>query len=97
MAIQSFSDRKLEDFFYDGTVPKKRCPWGAIYPSVKEALDALEAAQTVEDLRNPPGNQLETLQPPLEGYWSIRVNRQYRLIFRWTEEGVEDVYIDDYH
>ncbi len=51
------------------------------------------------DLSEYPGNRLEPLVGNLKGYWSIRVNRQYRLVFKWDDEEKEayDVYFDDYH
>jgi proteic killer suppression protein len=60
-------------------------------------LLVLDAATTLDDLRSPPGNRLEKLSGNLAGYHSIRINRQWRIIFRWREGGVEDVEITDYH
>ena len=60
-------------------------------------LAQLDAAQTLEFLRSPPGNRLETLAGDRTGQYSIRVNDQYRLCFRWTAEGPTDVEIVDYH
>jgi toxin HigB-1 len=60
-------------------------------------LAQLDAAQTLEFLRSPPGNRLETLAGDRNGQYSIRINDQYRLCFRWTAEGPTDVEIVDYH
>jgi proteic killer suppression protein len=60
-------------------------------------LAQLDAAQTLEFLRSPPGNRLEALQGNRAGQYSIRVNEQFRVCFRWTEAGPEDVEIVDYH
>ena len=62
-------------------------------------LQMLSAAQEIRDLKVPPGNRLERLEGNLEGHWSIRVNRQWRLIFVWDDDRKEavDVYFDDYH
>ena len=60
-------------------------------------LAQLDAAQTLEFLRSPPGNRLETLRGSREGQFSIRVNDQFRVCFRWTADGPEDVEIVDYH
>jgi toxin HigB-1 len=60
-------------------------------------LLVLDAATTLDDLRSPPGNRLEKLSGNLAGYHSIRINRQWRIIFRWREGGAEDVEITDYH
>lgn len=60
-------------------------------------LNMLNAATVLEDLRSPPGNRLEKLSGNRAGQHSIRVNMQWRLCFRWTEGGVEDVELVDYH
>lgn len=60
-------------------------------------LVMLDAAETVNDLRVPPGNRLEKLHGDREGQYSIRVNQQWRICFRWTPAGPEDVEIVDYH
>lgn len=57
----------------------------------------LEIAGTLEDLRVPPGNRLEALRGNRSGQYSIRINGQYRICFRWTAKGAEDVEIVDYH
>jgi proteic killer suppression protein len=60
-------------------------------------LAQLDAAHTLDFLRSPPGNRLEGLQGSRAGQYSIRVNDQFRLCFRWTAAGAEDVEIVDYH
>ena len=60
-------------------------------------LAQLDAAQTLEFLRSPPGNRLEALKGVRAGQYSIRVNDQFRVCFRWAEAGPEDVEIVDYH
>ena len=60
-------------------------------------LDALAAAAVLEDLRIPPGNRLEALKGDRKGEHSIRINDQYRICFRWTPNGPEDVQVVDYH
>ena len=60
-------------------------------------LTQLDAAHTLEFLRSPPGNRLESLRGGRAGQYSIRVNDQFRLCFRWTAAGPEDVEIVDYH
>ena len=60
-------------------------------------LTQLEAAATLEFLRSPPGSQLEALKGDRQGQYSIRVNDQWRICFRWTPAGPEDVEIVDYH
>ena len=60
-------------------------------------LAQLDAANTLEFLRSPPGNRLEALTGDRKGQYSIRINDQFRLCFRWTPEGPTDVEIVDYH
>lgn len=60
-------------------------------------LRQLQIANTLDDLRVPPGNRLETLKGDRKGQYSIRINDQYRVCFRWTDAGAHDVEIVDYH
>ncbi len=60
-------------------------------------LTMLEAAEELNDLRVPPGNQLEALKGDRKGQHSIRINSQWRICFRWTSGGLTDVEIVDYH
>jgi toxin HigB-1 len=60
-------------------------------------LDMLHYASVLDDLRSPPGNRLELLKGSRAGFYSIRVNDQWRVVFRWTPEGPHDVDIVDYH
>jgi proteic killer suppression protein len=57
----------------------------------------LNRAARLDDLRVPPGNRLEALRGALTGRYSIRINDQWRIVFRWTKEGPSDVEIIDYH
>ena len=63
----------------------------------RRKLRQLQIAGRLEDLRVPPGNRLEALKGDRAGQYSIRVNDQWRVCFRWTEAGAEDVEIVDYH
>ena len=63
----------------------------------RRKLRQLEIAGRLEDLRIPPGNRLEPLKGDRSGRHSIRINDQYRVCFRWTAAGTEDVEIVDYH
>ncbi|WP_148254543.1 type II toxin-antitoxin system RelE/ParE family toxin [Aidingimonas lacisalsi] len=60
-------------------------------------LRQLQLANRLEDLKVPPGNRLEALNGDRRGQYSIRINQQFRLCFRWTRAGAEDVEIVDYH
>jgi len=57
----------------------------------------VDAAMRLDDLRSPPGNQLEALKGDRKGQFSSRINRQWRVCFRWTPDGPESVEIVDYH
>jgi toxin HigB-1 len=71
--------------------------WSSILKVAFRKLAYLDAAASLEDLRMPPGNRLETLKGDLEGYHSIRVNDQWRVIFIWQDGGARNVAITDYH
>jgi proteic killer suppression protein len=95
--IVSFGDRVTEALF-DGESGKvlRAIPQG-IRGVARQKLDALHAARRLSDLLVPPGNRLEPLRGALRGYHSIRVNRQWRIVFCWTPFGPRDVRIMDYH
>lgn len=63
----------------------------------RRKIRQLQIANRLQDLRVPPGNRLETLKGDRAGQHSIRVNDQFRICFRWTAAGAEDVEITDYH
>jgi proteic killer suppression protein len=60
-------------------------------------LRLINAANRLDDLKVPPGNRLEALKGDRRGQWSIRINSQWRICFRWRDGGAEDVEIVDYH
>ena len=95
MAIRSFKDREVETFFYKGRLPRKRA-WMSIAKIVLRKLDMLHYAKELTDLRCPPSNHLESLERDLFGYYSIRINNQWRLVFKW-DYCPYDVQIMDYH
>lgn len=68
-----------------------------IEKTAQRKLRQLEIAADLEDLRVPPGNKLEALKGDRAGFHSIRVNDQFRVCFRWTSVGAQDVEIADYH
>lgn len=90
--IESFRDQWLEDYFLYGKTHKK-IP-ATIESALARKLDLINAATTYKDLRSPPGNRYEELNSPLDGYSSIRVNEQYRLIFKWIDGKAVDLYLD---
>ena len=60
-------------------------------------LEQLHTAQVLDDMRAPPGNRLEALSGDRAGQWSVSINEQWRVCFRWSQHGAEDVEIVDYH
>jgi proteic killer suppression protein len=67
------------------------------HPVAQRKMDLINAAKTLHDLRVPPGNRLEALKGDRKGFYSIRINEQWRIVFRWTVVGAEDVQVLDYH
>ncbi|MPZ70719.1 MAG: hypothetical protein GEU71_14500 [Actinobacteria bacterium] len=95
--IASFRDRATEALF-QGETGKAigRVPSDIRSVAVRK-LDLLNAAHELQDLRVPLGNRLEALKGELRGKHSIRVNDQWRIVFRWKDGDAHDVEIDDYH
>lgn len=93
--IKSFNCKHTSALFEGGS-PKR---FRAIKAAAERKLQLLDSAVTVESLRSPPGNRLETLGGNREGQWSIRINKQWRVCFVWGEEddGPSNVEIVDYH
>jgi len=92
--IRSFKDKRAEAIFRGEFVKGVD---GKIQQRAREKLKYLDAAATLGDLRVPPGNQLEALKGDRKGQYSIRVNQQWRLCFRWNEGDALEVEIVDYH
>jgi proteic killer suppression protein len=95
--ILDFADKTTEDI-YDGvdSKPARRIPQSVWTVAVRK-LDMLNAASDLRDLRVPPANRLEALKGKWSGYHSIRINDQYRIVFRWIDGNAKDVLITDYH
>jgi len=95
--IQSFADTRTEDV-WDGEVNARtrRLP-PEVLSIAPRKLDMLNAATSLDDLRAPPGNRLELLKGDRAGLHSIRINSQWRIVFRWTNSGPSEVEIVDYH
>jgi len=96
--IRSFGDRGTEDVFYgrQSKHARKVCP-ARLHRLAGRKLDQLDSVVELDELRIPPGNRLERLKGDRSGQYSIRVNEQYRICFRWTDVGPADVEIVDYH
>jgi toxin HigB-1 len=95
--ILSFKDEATADLYHGrDTRRTRRFPLGMTGTAFRK-LDMLDAASRINDLREPPGNRLELLKGNLTGYYSIRVNDQWRIIFRWEDNNAYDVSLTDYH
>lgn len=95
--IQSFGDRATSDI-YHGTNSKaaRRIPT-TLWRIARRKLDMIEAAKMISDLRVPPNNRLKALKRNSAGFWSIRINDQFRILFRFERGQALDVHIRDYH
>lgn len=96
MAILSFSDPSTEAFFVYGYIAKG-VGWQTVGSAVRRKLDMLHYATSLLDLASPPGNRLEALKGDLVGYFSIRVNVRWRIVFTWSVKGPDNVRVIDYH
>jgi proteic killer suppression protein len=95
VTIQSFRSDQARAIF-EGRGPGKGFPSDLIRVT-KRKLEMLEAMPTLDALRLPPNNRLEALKGDLAGRFSIRINDQFRLVFRWTHGGPAEVDFADYH
>ena len=91
--IRSFRDRDTERLLDDQPVRRYR----SFQKAARRKLEMIEAAEVLGDLRTPPGNRLEALKGKRKGQHSIRFNDQWRICFRWKDDGAHDVEITDYH
>jgi toxin HigB-1 len=92
--IRSFASNAAEAIFNDQQSPELP---STIQNTVRRKLVQIDLAQNLNDLRVPPGNHLEALKGDRKGQHSIRINAQWRICFKWTPEGAEDIEIVDYH
>jgi len=91
--IKSFANHDTQELFELGRVRR----WASIERQALRKLVQLDLAQSLGEMRVPPGNRLEALSGNRKGQWSIRINDQYRICFRWADDGPADVEIVDYH
>ena len=96
MAIQSFASKETKKFFLESHLPR-RAGWAGVAKIAARKLDMLDYAHSLADLASPPGNRLKRLSGRLDGRFSIRINDQWRITFRWTEGGPTAVDVCDYH
>ena len=91
--IQGFKDRKTERFFEGEDVPAFR----SFRDQAARRLTVLDNAASLQDLTGLRGNRLESLSGDRAGQYSVRVNSQWRICFRWANDGPYDVEVVDYH
>jgi proteic killer suppression protein len=95
--IRSFADKLTADLFYgEPTARARRVPENVMRTALRK-LTQLDAAVYLGDLHVPPGNRLEALVGTRRGCHSLRVNDQWRIVFRWQDDGAHDVEFTDYH
>ena len=95
--IASFGNRAAEDIFHGVDSRAARALPVDLWTVARRKLDMIHAARMTEDLRIPPANRLEKLKGDLAGRYSIRINDQFRVIFRFDGGQAHDVSIVDYH
>ncbi len=95
--IRNFKSKVSQDV-YDGVSRRysRKIP-EIFHLKIRRLFDQLNAAKKVETLRIPPSNRLEKLTGNLNGYWSLRINKQWRIIFKWKFNDAFDVDVVDYH
>ena len=96
--IISFKNKGSEDIFNGKNTKeaRKACP-RSLWIITARKLDQLDSIISLDELRVPPGNMLEPLKGKRKGQYSIRINNQYRICFKWSENGPDQVEITDYH
>lgn len=90
--IETFKDQWLDDYYFKGASSQNI--QSTIERALKRKLDIIHAANGEQDLRVPPGNRFEHLEGKLQDWCSVRVNKQYRLIFQWDTGKATEVYLD---
>jgi len=95
--IVSFGDKATEDLFHNRQTQRiRRYPPEILRPALQQ-LDMLNSSTDLKDMRSPPGNRLELLKGDLMGYYSVRINKRWRLVFQWRGTEAHEVRIVDYH
>jgi proteic killer suppression protein len=95
--IQSFADDTTADVFRERDTKAARKISKDLWSVVRRKLKMLDVAQSLSDLKSPPGNRLEGLKGDRSGRHSIRVNERFRLTFRWEGNHAYEVCCEDYH
>ena len=95
--IRNINGKATQDIFDGYNSRQSRTVPQELHAKARRLLDQINTAPGLEFLNVPPGNRLEKLRGQLAGYWSVRINDQWRIIFKWKENDALDVEIVDYH
>jgi proteic killer suppression protein len=95
--IVSFANKLAEDLFDDKNSKEVRSFPNELHRVARRKILYLHDAAELIDIKVPPGNKLEALKGDRAGFHSIRINNQWRLVFRWNNGNAEDVSVEDYH
>ena len=95
--ITGFGNKTTEDIYHGINSKEARKISSEIWRVAARKLDMINTAHVLQDLLAPPGNRLETLKGNMKGFHSIRVNDQYRIVFKWLNNNAENVRILEYH
>jgi proteic killer suppression protein len=95
--IKGFAGRGAEDLFHGINSKESRKIPQNLWPVAHRKLDMLNAAHALQDLAVPLANRLEALKGDWKGYFSVRINEQYRVVFKWETGDAYEVQIVDYH
>lgn len=95
--IVSFANKLAEDLFEDKNSKEVRSFPNELHKAARRKILYLHEAAELTDLKIPPGNKLEALKGNRAGFHSVRINDQWRVIFKWNNGNIEDVSVEDYH
>jgi proteic killer suppression protein len=95
--LKNLADKTTQDI-YDGINSRqaRKLP-RELHDKAQRLLDQINATPTLDTLRIPPSNRLEKLKGDRAGFWSLRINDQWRIVFRWQDQNALDVQVIDYH
>lgn len=96
MEIRNFGSKETENFIRIGKIAK-RCKWRSVANIAQRKNDMIIFAEDIDDLKIPPINKLKKLSGSLDGFWSIRINERFRVVFKCRNSIVAELKITDYH
>jgi proteic killer suppression protein len=95
--IINFANKLAEDLFEDKSSKAVRAFPPELHRAARRKLQYIHEAAELNDLKVPPGNRLEALKGDRNGFQSIRINDQWRIVFKWEQGNAKDVSVEDYH